>query len=259
MLESLSPWSVARACKFLGVALLLLGLGGVVVAPARETRLRAAYGLVVPGFLATFCAGWLLLKLGAYSLRTPWLLAGALAGVGALHAGFIASHRPRPSAIARALAWASIGAALTVMSLRAHGAGEVAVVGMAGAVLGGLAARPFVRGATTTAPTDEVLALRGLRWLARLEGASWVLLLVAMGVRHAWAVRLDGGTGLLGWAHGMLLVAFFHSLTATRRMLGWPATAFAAGAVAALVPGAALWFERAWLRSGPPTRGGAIR
>ncbi len=243
MPDAIHVWSLARAVKFLGLGLLLLGLGGVVVPERRALRLRAAYGVLVPGFVATFSGGWLLMKLSGRHLSEPWLFVGALAGLCAVHLGFVVSHRTRCRRASPMLAWGCMGAALASMTLRVSGVWLLPVC-LCGAALGGALARPFWRPTPITNDGDRRLAIRSLVWLGRAEGFSLVLMLSMMALRRVVGFRIDGGTGVLGLAHGVLLLAYVQSLTCVGRNEGWPTSTVATGALSSLLPGGTLWFER---------------
>jgi len=254
MPDAIHIWPMARTVKFLGLALFLLGLAGVVIPKRRSLRLRAAYGLLVPGFVATFSGGWLLMKLSGRAFSEPWLLAGAGAGLSALHVGFIVSHRPHSRRVSAWLAWACVGAAIAWMALRV-GSAWLLPVGLGGAFVGGLAARPFSNGKLELTDGDAEVALGGLVWLTRLAGASLLLVLATVLLRVQFGLGIDGGTGLFGLTHGVLLLAYLQSLVSVRRLQHWPVGTLAAGTASALLPGGSFWFEYARLRAGSTSTG----
>ena len=70
------------------------------------------------------------------------------------------------------------------------------------------------------------------------------MVFVAMPLRASLGFRLDGGTGLLGWVHGVLVVVFVQTLWSTRKLFDWPKTELVLGVVSAVIPGGSFWFER---------------
>lgn len=118
-----------------------------------------------------------------------------------------------------------------------------------GAVLGGALGLPWRAESPAVAPDDAAVALRGFRALAWAEGGSLLLMVaVAMPLRAATGFDLDGDSQLLGWVHGALVLAYLQALASTGRLRGWPKRRWAAGLLAALVPGGVIWFDRALAR-----------
>ncbi len=245
-MESLHLWSVVRSVKFLGLAWFLLGLGGATIASSRCTRLRATYIAMVPGFILAYASGWLLMKLSGRSLLTPWLLAGSVAGLGGLHLAFMVSHRERSRTVSPALAWGCASSAILLMTVRPTHPSWILSLLVVGLALGSLGAWPFARASSVvvTDPKDEAIAWNGIRWLTWLEGASLIfMVLLAMPLRAATGVALDGGTGLIGWTHGVFVLVFAQALSSTRRLFGWPRKEWTIGLLSSFIPGMSFWFE----------------
>lgn len=241
----LDPWSITRVLKFLGLALYSVGVSGIVVANDRIVRLRALYGLLVPGFVLTYASGWMLMRLSGRGLLTPWLIAGVIAGWLSLHLAFLCAYRTRPRPVTPILAWGFLGAAISVMSMRVQTVGLVISVALFGLVAGCIASWPFARFTAASGRGDEAAAWRGLRWLIFLETTSLLLLVgVAMPLRNLAGVHLDGGTGLLGWVHGTFVLLFLQSLALSCSLFDWPRRELVAGAVSAVIPGAGFWLHR---------------
>ncbi|MEM9189631.1 MAG: DUF3817 domain-containing protein [Myxococcota bacterium] len=259
MMDFLHWWAVVRTLKFLGLSWFLLGVGGATMTSSRAARLRATYLALVPGFVLTYASGWGLMKLSGRTLLTPWLLAGAVAGLGCLHLAFMVSHRQRSRPITPALTWGCVSAGVSVMTLRPEQpAGVLALFGI-GLGVGSLGAWPFARTfVAVDDAADEAIAWNGLRWLTWLEGASLVfMVLVAMPWRAVTGTRLDGGTGLIGWSHGVLVLVFAQSLSSTLRLFGWSQKEWVIGVLSSLVPGGSFWFEwrlRRRVSAGDPSR-----
>lgn len=241
----LHPWSLSKAIKFLGLAAYTVGISATVISEDRVVRLRALYGLVVPGFVLTYAAGWMLMKLSGRSLLAPWLIAGAVVGWFSLHLAFMSAYRARPRRVTPMLAWGFLGAGISIMTLRVETLGSVVPIAVIGLGAGSLAAWPFTRTSALTSQEDEDTAWRGLRWLTLLEGTTLLLLVgVSMPLRALFDVRLDGGTGLLGWVHGVLVLVFIQSLASSCRLFDWSRGTLFIGAGSALVPGGGFWLHR---------------
>lgn len=91
-------------------------------------------------------------------------------------------------------------------------------------------------------PNSHILFL----WTARLEGISYLLLLlVAMPLKY-WA-DLPAAVLLVGWAHGVLFVTYGLALLWVWQDQKWSfAKAFLAG-IMSLLPAGTFWFERKFL------------
>jgi integral membrane protein len=86
-------------------------------------------------------------------------------------------------------------------------------------------------------------ALRQFLWVARLEGLSFlVLLLIAMPLKYA--AGEPGAVRVVGMAHGILFVAYLGVLLRARLELGWSWRRLAEAFVASLIPAGTFWFER---------------
>lgn len=86
-------------------------------------------------------------------------------------------------------------------------------------------------------------AIRRVVWMGRLEGISFlVLLLIAMPLKYLagepQAVRIVGGL------HGGLFVAYVGLLWWTASRERWPRRWLLEGLIASVVPLAVFWFER---------------
>jgi integral membrane protein len=86
-------------------------------------------------------------------------------------------------------------------------------------------------------------ALRQFVWIARLEGVSYlVLLLVAMPLKYL--AGEPAAVRVVGMAHGILFVAYLAVLLRARLELGWTLRRLAEAFVASLIPFGTFWFER---------------
>jgi integral membrane protein len=246
-------WIAWRLAKLAALVLFAVGLGAVLSRPDRPGRLRAVHGLLLPGLVGLWVAGWAMAKATSTSLGAPWIGLGMLASLATLQAAIAHAHAtaPRRGTAVRAVA----GALAAVAAMVVRSSSPLVLLGLV--VAATVLAVPVARAlAAPPGPLDDDdatrdAALRAFVALARLEGASAVLLiLVATPLKYVAHVLLDGGTGLLGWTHGVLLIAYTVVLAHTARPLGWTARRALLAFAAALVPLGTFAFERT-LRAEP--------
>lgn len=241
-------WQLWRVLKLVALVVLAGGVGLAIAAPTRRLRLMATYGYVVPALSAAYAAGWVLMKLSGRSPLEPWILAGIITSAGTVHAIFVASHRDRLRPVTPLLGPALLGAAMIVMVLRPGDPLGIVFALLCGSLAGGLVALPARRLAPSVTEDDAVLAFRGFVGVAWAEGGSLLfLLLVLMPLKYGFGIYIDGGTGVVGWVHGVLVLVYFQALASTGRMLGWSARIRTAAFVAAFLPAGPFVFER-WVR-----------
>ena len=86
---------------------------------------------------------------------------------------------------------------------------------------------------------------RGFTWIARIEGATvLVLFLLYLPAKKLLEFNLDGGTGLIGWTHGVFVILYVVSLTFTSRALNWSWKRTCIGGFASFLPFGTFVFER---------------
>lgn len=254
----LTGWSVFRLVKFAALLAAGAGLVGAVTAPTRSARLQMLYGFGVSGFVGTWVAGWMLTRLSARSLGDPWILAGMAGSAVALHGAFLGAFaRPdRARTLAPSLVFAGLLATVGWMVLRPGTVAPLAVVGGVGALVGAAVGAPWRAAPVVCDEADQAWVRTGFRWVARLEGASATLLiLVGLPLRLATGLHLDGGTGLLGWTHGVLFLVYLQCASSTSRPLGWTPGTWAIALLAALIPGGTFAVERRLLDPAPRASG----
>jgi integral membrane protein len=89
--------------------------------------------------------------------------------------------------------------------------------------------------------------LRRFRWVAFLEGLSFVLLLFfAMPLKY-WA-GLPLAVRIVGGVHGLLFVAFVWTLFEVAIERGWPARRWGAALLSSLLPFGTFVFDRSLKR-----------
>jgi integral membrane protein len=80
-------------------------------------------------------------------------------------------------------------------------------------------------------------------WIARFEGASFLLLLfIAMPLKYIWAWPF--AVKYLGWAHGLLFVLYFMALAQVWYHQKWRFSKVLLAAAASLFPYGTFWFEK---------------
>lgn len=83
---------------------------------------------------------------------------------------------------------------------------------------------------------------RGLRWLARAEGLSYVLLVfVAMPIKHGLGEAMP--VRVLGAVHGALFLAWILGLVRRARSARWPRDLAWLGLVTSMIPFGFVFFE----------------
>lgn len=97
------------------------------------------------------------------------------------------------------------------------------------------------------AMNEHASILRRFRWVAILEGISFlVLLFIAMPLKY-W-----GGMPLMvkyvGWAHGLLFIGYIVLAIPLFTKLKWPGERMYGVGVASLLPFGTFVLERRWLR-----------
>ncbi len=244
-------WLGLRLVKLVALGWLAAGVALAAGHPRRAERSRSALWIVTPAMWVAWLCGYGLLVVGGRTMLEPFVPASLAASAVALVGALGASARPDPGRFARALGPAGLGAAAAVMVARDQPPAALAVAAVVGALLGG----GLVFGLPTVSPDDEPPPIASVRawflWIARLEGLSLILLMgVAMPLRRALGVHLDGGTGALGWAHGTLWIVYLVALYTAARALRWSARDVVLAFVASLLPFGTVVFERWRLRDG---------
>jgi integral membrane protein len=230
-------WVGWRLVKLLAVAWFAGGLFTSVTRPDRAGRLRALRWLTTPGFLAAWIAGYGLTQTLHHKLSETWLLGGITSSVVALHGAALGARADRPRVRHAALA---IGGLLSTIAVMVVMPKSVAALAGLSALTGALAllAVPSVVPATATHDADDDVTTWGwFRDIAWLEGASLALMVcVSMPLKYGAGFAIDGGTGLLGWTHGALVVVYLQALSTTARALGWSRRRAALGFLSSLLP-----------------------
>lgn len=247
----MSAWLVFRLLKFLSLAALAVGIGLAVTPRRQADRASAAFWVAAPALWSTWVSGYLLLKAAGRAVNEPFVGIAVVASLVGLHGAVLCASRPSPRAVSRWLGLAGLGVATAVMVTRDAPAAVTAVAAAVAAVVAGVLVRAIPPG--DGVPLDD-LGERARAWfvtVARLEGLSLgLMVLVAMPFRHATGISLDGGTGVLGWGHGVLLLVYLQALQVAARALGWSWGTITLAVLSSLLPLGTFGFEWLRLRSG---------
>lgn len=249
----MSAWIIWRLLKFIGATVLAGGVTATLIRPDRRGRMLAAQWLATPGWLLTWIAGYGLMKFTGLSYE-PWILAAMLTSLISLHGTILYAQLAQPRRLSAVLASGGLFAAVATMVTRSTSVLELALV----TVIGFAAGLPFAWLSTPAASTSESGDLRSawqwFRWCAWLEGASLVtLLLIYMPLKYGAGIKLDGGTGLVGWIHGILLLVYLQALQSTGSLLGWSLARRFVAFVAAMLPFGTFVLERRLAPYAPQT------
>ena len=86
-------------------------------------------------------------------------------------------------------------------------------------------------------------ALGWLRLIGFIEGISLLILLfVAMPLKYIW--DMPAMVSIVGWAHGILFMAFLFSALQVYFLHRWPFTKLMLAGVASFVPFGTFWFDK---------------
>lgn len=248
-------WMLLRLLKYAGLALYGAGLWGALDGGRQRDRLVAAQWIAPLGWIAVWVAGYGMLRLSGRGFEA-WVLQAMAATLVATTGALLAAARPRFTGLGAFMAGAGLVASIGVMVGRESSAW---FLGLVLPSVFGLAVAWAVR-ARRPAVDDGLVhdaVVHWFTWIARLEGASLVLLVcVNMPLRKLTGLTLDGGTGTLGWLHGALVFSYLQALALAMLDAGWSVGRAALGFMASLVPFGTLVFEWRILRPEAGDRSG---
>ena len=246
-MEWIEVW---RIFIWLGLLMWGIGLQKVMVSPGQNERLKALYGFTVFGYSLTWMAAWLMMKDLGYGLGSTWIGYSMLFGLVSITGSFLRAFSNSKGQLFNAMA--AVGFTLSIASavVQNEGISSPALALALAIVPGGLAAW-FL-----PSESDENLSenlpesvVRGFKWMAWVEGATvLVLFLLYIPAKKLLDVNLDGGTGLIGWTHGVFVVVYVLSLTFTYRQLQWSFFQYFMGGFASFFPFGTIIFERKMFR-----------
>ncbi|MEM1348752.1 MAG: DUF3817 domain-containing protein [Myxococcota bacterium] len=239
-----------RLVKFLALAVYAGGVFLGVSSSVQAQRMRALVVSTV-GFAGTWTAGYMMLKSSGAQLSTLWVLWAIVASLASLHTLAILAHKERARVVTSALGVGGFVTSVGVMVWRSSDPATNVGITAASIALGAAIVWWVRPGLGDADERVEAASWAWFRWIARLEGTSLILLvLIATPLKYSAGVLLDGGTGLLGWVHGMLFVVFVQALWSTGRALGLGWMWLGGGFFASLVPFGTFVFEGLLVRRG---------
>jgi integral membrane protein len=196
-------------------------------------------------------AAWLMMKDLGYGLGAPWIGYSMLFGLVSITGSFLRAFSNSKGRLFNAMA--AVGFALSIASavLQNEGINSPELALALAIVPGGIAAWFLPANSDSHPPeTLQESVVRGFKWMAWVEGATvLVLFLLYIPAKKILDVNLDGGTGLIGWTHGVFVVVYVLSLTFTYRQLKWTFFQYFMGGFASFFPFGTIIFERKMFRS----------
>jgi len=253
--------AVWRFVKWIGLLLWAIGMYNVSCQSKQSRRIKSLYTLAIPGFAVTWMMGWLMMKHLDLTMSLFWIsnamLFGLISMVGTFLRAFLPSvgsdsisQTPSFVGITRAKiynAMGFVGLLLSLGTMVVRDGAQSAHVGVVfvSLVLGGLAAW-----SVSTVEEEDVLEsvhvniVQGFKWVARVEGLTvLVLFLLYLPAKKVFGINLDGGTGVIGWTHGVFVILYVLSLTMTARTLKWSLGQYIVGGVSSFFPFGTFVFE----------------
>ena len=236
---TLTALKIACACAYLVTV-----VAGVALT-SRQRRLRLLRLALLPTFVATWGVGWLMIKATGLSMGESWVSATMMTGLAGLVGSWQLAHHAHPRWWWSALALSGPALGFSIMVGRHHPPLDLGVgIGVTTALCALLG---YALHTQTDATPQRLARDVGdvFAWVARAEGVSLIVLFfVFMPLKYGLHIEIDGGTGLIGWLHGVLLLVYLIALGTTSRVLGWGWMEVLIGFVASLLPGGTFLFER---------------
>ena len=253
--------AVWRFLKWIGLLLWGVGMYDVACQSKQDRRVKSLYTLAIPGFAITWMVGWLMMKNLGYTMGVFWIsnamLFGLISMVGTFLRAFSSSiasdstnRAPSLVGTTRAKlynAMSFIGLLLSLGTMVVRDGAESAHMSVVfvSLVLGGFAAWA-VSTVEEETPVEPVRMniVQGFRWVARFEGLTvLVLFLLYLPAKKVFGINIDGGTGVIGWTHGVFVILYVLSLTMTARTLKWSLGQYIVGGVSSFFPFGTFVFE----------------
>ena len=250
-LELALEWiETGRLLKWFGLSMWAIGIHQVMVSPRQEDRLKGLYGFTAFGFALTWMAGWAMMKALGYPAR-PRGSESMLFGLISLGGSFLRAFSSSRGQVYNAIL--SIGFTLSIASMVVR-SGNDRSMGIALALslfVGGLGA--WILPSRSESHESESTAkwvARGFTWIARVEGATVLVLFCLSPAKKLLEFNLDGGTGPIGWTLGVFVILYVVSLTFTSRALNWSWKRTCISGFASFLPFGTFVFERKVFRNG---------
>lgn len=240
-----------RLLKWIGLLMWGMGLYRVSVQPKQTERLKGLYGFAVFGFALTWMSGWLMMKHLGYSMGARWISNAMLFGLLSISGTFLRAFSIQNGKVYNAMIWVGFALSIASMVVRTGDAATLGLVSGVAALFGGLMALGLEAGhQDESVELIESEVIRGFKWMAWVEGLTVLVLFVLyLPAKKLMGINLDGGTGMIGWTHGVFVILYVLSLTFTFRKLGWSWLQYIAGGLSSFFPFGTFIFERKVLAS----------
>ena len=239
-----------RLLKWIGLLLWGMGLYRVSVQSKQTDRLKGLYGFAVFGFALTWMSGWLMMKHLGYSMGATWISNAMLFGLLSMVGTFLRTFSSQKGKLYNAMIWIGFALSMSSMVVRAGDGATLGLVSAVAILFGALMTMGLDAGhQEETANGVELEVIQGFKWMAWVEGLTvLVLFLLYIPAKKLMGINLDGGTGMIGWTHGVFVILYVLSLTFTFRKLGWSWMQYVAGGLSSFFPFGTFIFERKVLR-----------
>lgn len=233
---------ILRLLKF--TAIILWGAGTLSLLSTRSQyrAIRDLYVLVLPGFILSWLVGWLMMKHLGQTMKEMWISNAMLFSLLSVLGSFFAAFFQKGQKTSMLLSSVGLMTALAAMIFRQN-EGALIGIGLA-AVFGVVLGLLFQREKKEEFEISKPLIQNGFKYVAWGEGTTVLtLFLLYMPLKYAAGINIDFGTGMIGWAHGVFVIVYIMSLSATKIALKWTWMQWFLGGVLSFLPFGTFWFE----------------
>ncbi len=239
-METILLW---RFIKWLGLLLWGMGVHSVMVNTDSNQKMKALYAFTISGFALTWMSGWMMMKHAGYSMGASWISNAMLLGLVSLTGTFLSAFLSTRRLTWNVLSTVGLFAAIGLMVVRTGNPVTLGLLLGLSVVVGGVLAK-FGTSADQDVELDTPMVKSGFQWIARLEGLTVLaLFLLYLPAKKILGINLDGGTGMIGWTHGVFVIVYVLSLTFTARALGWSVQRWVLGGISSFFPFGTFIFE----------------
>lgn len=239
-------YTLWRLLKWIGIAMWAIGLHQVMISPKQRDRLNALYRLTVFGFAFTWMVGWLMMKHMGYSMGESWISNAILFGLISMVGSFLRAFSNSKGRLYNGMILIGFALSIASMVVRSGELNVLVPVSGASVLIGGMGTWFFpAQSEVGSSEGVDQAVVNGFKWMAWVEGMTvLVLFLLYIPAKKLLGINLDGGTGLIGWTHGVFVILYVLSLTFTFRTLKWSWKQYVAGGFSSFFPFGTFIFER---------------
>jgi integral membrane protein len=222
-----------------------MGIYQTAIGSKQTERLNSLYGLTVFGFALTWLSGWLMMKHLGLSMSASWISNAMLFGLISMVGSFLRAFSQEKGKVYGAMMFIGFALSIASMIVRSENGTTLSVLSGVAVSIGFLAAWRFTTASDRSVEGIDDAVLKGFKWMAWVEGATvLVLFLLYLPAKKVLNINLDGGTGLIGWTHGVFVILYVLSLTFTFRQQGWSWKHYIMGGVSSFFPFGTFVFEK---------------